>query len=373
MEDIHEAPLEVADAPAAEEPGERARQEAAIFSALRYASNFSFAVLSLLLHLADVASSVAFAILMLVHRNAAPVTEAKLDFTLWASLVLALHLLAGVLVNAASMAESYSVREIPCRFRPREILVCLVPWSLSWWSMFRHVGVAARGEVSVSVLERAAHTRLLHAVFEAAPQGVIQAYFLMRTYVWWVPLLSVCISLASATFSYTFFVVYKYYDNAREFPAPWKVLLVALNALFTNGGRTFATAMLAFAQQPWIAAVWVLFIAALNLVRWKMKTWENDRLTRIHIISLLETLFVATTRQKTVYTTFVYAVFTFVFMQRFHVHVLAWTMWGITFGALALGLALTLATWGVYFRAYEELIFPSESGQKRNAEEYDIT
>lgn len=189
----------------------------------------------------------------------------------------------------------------------------------------------------------------------------------------WVPLLSVCISLASATFSYTFFVVYKYYDNAREFPAPWKVLLVALNALFTNGGRTFATAMLAFAQQPWIAAVWVLFIAALNLVRWKMKTWENDRLTRIHIISLLETLFVATTRQKTVYTTFVYAVFTFVFMQRFHVHVLAWTMWGITFGALALGLALTLATWGVYFRAYEELIFPSESGQKRNAEEYDIT
>lgn len=139
------------------------------------------------------------------------------------------------------------------------------------------------------------------------------------------------------------------------------------------GGRTFATAMLAFALQPWIAAVWVLFIAALNLVRWKFKTWENDRLTRIKIISLLETFFVGTTRQKTIYTTFVYVVFTFVFMQRFHIEALAWTVWGITFGALVLGLALTLATWSIYFRAYEELIFPAESGQKRNAEEYEIT
>lgn len=373
MEDIHEAPLEVAYAPSPEDPGERTQQEAALFSALRYAGSVFLAVLSFLLHVADVASSVAFAILMLVYRDAAQVVEAKLDFTLWASLVLGLHLLAGVLVNVAALAESYSVREVPCRVRPQEVLVCLVPWSLSWWAMLRHVGVAARGEASVSVVERAANTRLLQAVFEAAPQGVIQTYFLMKMYVWWVPLLSVCISVASATFSYTFFVIYKYYDNVREFPVPWKVLLVALNALFTHGGRTFATAMLAFALQPWIAAVWVLFIAALNLVRWKFKTWENDRLTRIKIISLLETFFVGTTRQKTIYTTFVYVVFTFVFMQRFHIEALAWTVWGITFGALVLGLALTLATWSIYFRAYEELIFPAESGQKRNAEEYDIT
>ncbi|XP_042881286.1 uncharacterized protein LOC122258960 isoform X2 [Penaeus japonicus] len=375
MEDIHEVPLDVVgNAPPAEEPGERLQREtASVPATLQYARNVSFAVLSLLLHTADVASSVAFAVLMLVHRDATPVVEARLNFVLWASLVLGLHVLAGVLVNFAVLAEGYSMRETPRRVRPLEVLICLIPWARSWWAMLRHVSVALRREVSVSVVERAAHTRLLQAVVEAAPQGVVQTYFLMTMFVWWVPLLSVCLSLVNASFSYTFFVIFKYYDNVREFPAAWKVLLVALNATFTHGGRTFATAMLAFALQPWVAVVWVLFITALNLVRWKFKTWENDRLTRIKIISLLETFFVATTRQKTLYTTFVYVVFTFVFMQRFHVHALAWTVWGITFGALLLGLALSLATWTIYVRAYEELIYPAESSEKQNAEEYDIT
>lgn len=107
MEDIHEVPLDVVgNAPPAEEPGERLQREtASVPATLQYARNVSFAVLSLLLHTADVASSVAFAVLMLVHRDATPVVEARLNFVLWASLVLGLHVLAGVLVNFAVLAE----------------------------------------------------------------------------------------------------------------------------------------------------------------------------------------------------------------------------------------------------------------------------
>ncbi|KAG7158820.1 hypothetical protein Hamer_G011505, partial [Homarus americanus] len=150
--------------------------------------------------------------------------------------------------SPASLSTAYTfyrndMKTMNNKTKAVEIVKCFfIPEYHVLLALYRHIESTVSGSVSVNAVEWAAFTRLLQAMVEAIPQAIIQSYFFFvdfmpkdTEFASSIPVASMCLSMFNAAFGYTFFVVYKYYDQMREYPPFWQCLLVALASLFILG------------------------------------------------------------------------------------------------------------------------------------------
>ncbi|XP_042240628.1 uncharacterized protein LOC121878460 [Homarus americanus] len=250
-----------------------------------------------------------------------------------------------------------------------EIVKCFfIPEYHVLLALYRHIESTVSGSVSVNAVEWAAFTRLLQAMVEAIPQAIIQSYFFFvdfmpkdTEFASSIPVASMCLSMFNAAFGYTFFVVYKYYDQMREYPPFWQCLLVALASLFILGGRTISVSLMGYAYMPWLAFLCLVIIYLLLFVSWTYRVWKRDGDPQKNIMiraaySIIETFAVTVSLKKMVLTSLCFMGLCVAYVIQNNNELVMWIMFCVPIVVQILGLILVLPCRYIYEQAYKVLV-----------------
>ncbi|XP_045602048.2 uncharacterized protein [Procambarus clarkii] len=329
-----------------------------------------FPFVSALLYLSDVLSTFCYVGVLFSLASERDVILRGLNFRWWGSLIIIVHVVSGIFINFIATFYRHEIKILSVKKKVLEGLKCIfIPEFYVCLAMYRHVEMAVSGgPTSVNVVERAAFTRVLQAVLETVPQTIIQAYFFFTdftpratSFLTWTPVASMCLSMISAAFGYTFFVVYKYYDQEYEYPHFWQCSLVALASLLILGSRALTLSVMASFYWPWLALLSLLITFLISFVWWTYKVWKQNKPAHKNIVmriafSIIETFAVSENIKRMLVISTVFAGLTVASAIQHHNTPEEWSLVWLPFTAQVLGCLLVLPCRHVYKKAYRVLV-----------------
>ncbi|CAL4105720.1 unnamed protein product [Meganyctiphanes norvegica] len=323
-------------------------------------------ILSFLIYLFDTLSSLVYAGVLISYANDDLVLQRNLNFSLWAAEILMLHIFTSIIVNAIATYERYdSMILLGLKDRWKIWLQCLIPDLYIWKALWSHIRVGLSGENTTSVVEWVAYIKLLQAFIGGVPQTTLQTWFLISDH---MPkaddgfssgeaIFSICATMTSVAFSYVFYMAHKYYAVDRGFPAPWDMGLLTLASFFILGGRSFSLAMVGYSYGFWVTVLTVCVLWAVTFIVWTIRVLKQGKglffsMSARAVVSIIETLAVATSRKWTAFMSLIYISFTCVYVAENHAATDDWIIWAVPFAAELLGLCIALTRWKVYSKSY---------------------
>nr|XP_027234321.1 uncharacterized protein LOC113825684 [Penaeus vannamei] len=203
MEDANYDPvsLNAPSGPAAEEEDRTDGGVASRVSQLGPCHVFPF--LSVIIYVFDVATDIGFVVILFQHAREWGVVHAGLNLNAWAGILIILRIACGILVNLFATLERIDAEKLDHLTKLALFLLCLLPDHQLLTAMWWHLGVGMRQARSVSVLEWAGFTRLLHGMVVTVPQAIFQTYYLVtiRFYLPGVPTAFPSISITTSVLS----------------------------------------------------------------------------------------------------------------------------------------------------------------------------
>ncbi|XP_042881605.1 uncharacterized protein LOC122259109 [Penaeus japonicus] len=326
-----------------------------------------FPFLSVAIYLFDLATDIGFVVILFKHAHEWGVVHAGLNLSAWAGILIILRISCGILTNLCATLERIDAEKLDHLTKLTLFLMCLLPDHQLLTAMWWHLGTAVGRTRSVSVLEWAGFTRLLHGMVVTVPQAIFQTYYLVtvRFYLPSVPVvlpsISITASVLSAALGFTFHVIYKYYDSQRDYPDPFKSALLALASFVVIGGRSLTAALVGFAYWPWFSLLCLVLIWLSLLVVWTVKVrlaGGNPRESPgVRCLMAAVEILVSTAGWKWYLTVSVSFIFLSVayFIQG-HSQAYQAVLFGVAMSAHLFGFLLLLASRGVHEKAFYETL-----------------
>ncbi|XP_071551023.1 uncharacterized protein [Panulirus ornatus] len=342
--------------------------------------------LSVLLYLGDLTTTLCYAANLFLRADVRDAFILGLDLRTWAWLIIMVRVTSGVVINVIVTLSRHKIGLLDKRNKAMELLKCCVPEFHALSALYRHMEMALSEPVSVSVLELAAFTRLLQTVLEAVPQTLLQTYFLFTdqtrkdsNFARDLPATSVSFSLLNATFGYTFFLVYMYYDTEYECPRLRQGLLLALASFLILGGRAFSVSLMAWAYMPWLACLCLLIIVLVIFSWWTARVQQRRghpcyNLPARTAITLFQTFTAATDLKLMLTLAVIYTGLSVTYVIQLHQTATHWALFCVPIFAQVVGTFLAWVCRRLYERAYETLtrsVLPDERASTRTEQAED--
>ncbi|XP_047475047.1 uncharacterized protein LOC125029211 [Penaeus chinensis] len=367
MEDSNYDPVSL-NAPSGPAAGEEDRTDVGVASRVsQMGLCHVFPFLSAGIYVFDIATDIAFIVMLFQHAREWGVVHAGLNLNAWAGILIILRIAGGILANLCATLERIDAEKLDHLTKLALFLLCLLPDHQLLTAMWWHLGMAVGQTRSVSVMEWAGFTRLLHGMVVTVPQAIFQTYYLVtvRFYLPSVPAvlpsISITVSVLSAALGFTFHVIYKYYDSQRDYPDPLKSTLLALASFFIIGGRSLTVALVAFAYWPWFSLMCLLLIWLSLLVVWTVKVHLAGGNPRESpgvrcLMAAVEILVSAASWKWYLTLTLSFIFLSVAYFIQGYTQAFQAVLFGVAMCAHLLGFLLLLASRGVHEKAFYETL-----------------